>query len=173
VTSGAHALRAASRIVRPRKARRWEQAQDGGNAIIEFIFVAVLVLMPLVYLVVAIATVQQGRLAVSGAAREVGRAMATAPEGTDPLVRADAALRIALSSRGLGPDDVDITFVAAASACDSPPVTPVLASGAEFAVCVRRRQELPAVPTIVAGRGITVVGRFVVHLDEFRPAPAA
>ena len=40
--------------------------------------------------------------------------------------------------------------------------------GAEFTVCVTRRAELPAIPSVLAGRGITTVGRYVVHVDDFR-----
>jgi hypothetical protein len=46
----------------------------------------------------------------------------------------------------------------------------VLEPGARFTVCVTRRVALPAVPTVLAGHGITTVGRYVVHVDEFRSA---
>jgi len=38
---------------------------DDGTAIIEFVFVAIVVLLPLVYLIAAVATVQRSSLAVS------------------------------------------------------------------------------------------------------------
>ena len=45
---------------------------DGGSAIIEFVFVAVIVLVPLVYLIAAVATVQRTQVAVTQAARDAG-----------------------------------------------------------------------------------------------------
>ena len=53
------------------------RATTPGNAIIEFVFVAVMVMVPLVYLVVAVAVVQRNQLAVTQAARDAGRAFAT------------------------------------------------------------------------------------------------
>jgi len=142
---------------------------DEGNAIIEFVFVALLILVPLVYLIVAVAVVQRSRLATTNAARDVGRAIATSDRLDQAPVRAQAALRIALANQGLQPADVQLRFVAAGADCQSgPSQSPVLAAGAEFQVCVIRHQPLPAVPTVLSGRGVTTVGRYLVHVDEFR-----
>jgi hypothetical protein len=27
---------------------------------------------------------------------------------------------------------------------------------------------LPAVPTVLSGRGVTIIGRYLVHVDDFR-----
>jgi hypothetical protein len=43
-----------------------------------------------------------------------------------------------------------------------------LAPGAVFAVCVVRHTRLPGVPTLLAGHGITTVGRYLIHVDDFR-----
>jgi len=146
---------------------RWQD--EDGSAIIEFVFVALLVLMPLVYLIVAVAVVQRSRLATTGAARDVGRAIATADAGQEQA-RAEAALRIALANQGLKPADVDVRYVAPDADCQiGPQQVPTLTAGAEFQVCVIRHQRLPAVPRLLAGRGITTIGRYVVHVDEFRP----
>ena len=141
--------------------------RDDGNAIIEFVFVAVLILVPTVYFVTVVASVGRNRVAVTQAAREAGRAFATAESTSQGLVRARAALRLALADQGL-PDDAQLAFVPAGSACGAAPIGPVLAPGAQFAVCVTRRAELPGVPSVLEGRGITTVGRFVVHVDDFR-----
>lgn len=140
---------------------------DGGNAIVEFVFVAVIVLVPLIYLIVAVATVQRSSLAVSQAAREAGRAFATSDTAADAMVRARAAAGIALRDQGL-PDDVELRFVAAGSSCDAPAAEPELRAGAVFTVCVVRPVALPAVPSILEGRGIVTVGEYVVHVDDYR-----
>ena len=46
---------------------------DGGNAIIEFVYLAVLLMVPLVYVLLTVFRVQGAAYAVSSAAREAGR----------------------------------------------------------------------------------------------------
>jgi Flp pilus assembly protein TadG len=148
--------------------RRGLRAAEAGSAIIEFVFVAVLVLVPLIYLIVAVAVVQRGRLATTNAARDVGRAIATSTTAGQAEVRAQAALRAALHGQGLTPDEVEVRYVEAGADCTSPATEPSLAPASVFAVCVIRQQRLPAVPTVLAGRGVTIIGRYLVHVDDFR-----
>lgn len=140
---------------------------DSGSAIVEFVFIAVLVMVPLIYLIAAVATVQRNSLAVSQAARDAGRAFATSESADQARVRVDAAVRLALADQGL-PDDVDVRFVAAGSSCDSAAIAPQLAPGARFTVCVIRRVQLPAVPSVLAGRGIRTVGAYTIYVDDYR-----
>lgn len=142
-------------------------SDDSGNAILEFVLVALIVLVPLVYLIAAVATVQRTEMAVTQAARDAGRAFATSDTPAEAAARVQAAVRLALTDQGL-PNDATVRFVAAGAGCGAAPVTPRLAAGVEFTVCVSRRAVLPAVPSVVAGRGITTVGAYVVHLDDFR-----
>jgi hypothetical protein len=144
---------------------RWRD--DAGSAIVEFVFVAVVVLVPLVYLIVAVATVERSELAVSQAAREAGRAYATSPHADQAAARARAAVRIALNDQGL-PDDAELRYVPAGAACTAAAITPQLRPGAEFTICVTRHVVVPAVPRFLAGRGITTVGVYVVHVDDYR-----
>ena len=134
---------------------------------IEFVFVAVVALIPLVYLLVAVAEVQRSQLAVSQAAREAGRAFATSDTAGSVGGRVEAAVRLALAAHGL-PDDATVRVVATGDACTEASVEPVLQAGASFTVCVVRHVEVPAVPRLVAGRGIESVGRYTVHVDDFR-----
>ncbi|WP_375496572.1 TadE/TadG family type IV pilus assembly protein [uncultured Jatrophihabitans sp.] len=140
---------------------------DGGSAIIEFVFVAIVIMVPLMYLVAAVATVQRAQLAVSQAARDAGRAFATSDTAAQAGARVEAAVRLALTDQGL-PNDATVRFVPSGSGCAGPGITPVLRAGAEFAVCVSRRTELPGVPTVLSGRGIRTVAEFVVYVDDFR-----
>ena len=146
-----------------------DRRDDGGNAVVEFVFVAVIVMVPLIYLIVAVAVVQRSQLAVTQAAREAGRAFATSDGTRRAAVRTAAAIRLALADQGLA-NDADVRFVAAGSgsSCLAATVAPKLVPGATFTVCVSRRTQLPAVPTLLGGRGITTVGEYVVHVDDFR-----
>ncbi|MDQ1744523.1 MAG: hypothetical protein QOE23_2862 [Pseudonocardiales bacterium] len=145
-----------------------QRSDEQGSAIIEFVFVALLVLVPLVYLIVAVAVVQRGRLATTNAARDVGRAIATSATATQAEVRAQAALRAALHGQGFTPAEVEVRYVAAGADCGGPATAPSLAPASVFAVCVIRHQPLPAVPSVLAGRGVTIIGRYLVHVDDFR-----
>jgi Flp pilus assembly protein TadG len=143
------------------------RGDDRGSAIVEFVFVAVIVMMPLVYLIVAVATVQRSEFAVSQAAREAGRAFATSDRVDQAMGRAQAAVHLALHNQGL-PDDAEVAFVAAGSPCTAARIAPDLAAGAQFTVCVTRHVSVPAVPSVLAGKGITTVGEYVVHIDDYR-----
>ena len=157
--------------MRPRLQRRWEELRRTGeqaSAVIEFVFVAVLVLVPLIYLIVAVAVVQRSRLATTNAARDVGRAIATSATAGQAEVRAQAALRAALRGHGLTPAEVQVRYVEAGADCRGPVTAPSLAPASVFAICVIRHQPLPAVPTLLSGRGVTVIGRYLVHIDDFR-----
>ncbi len=140
---------------------------DSGNAIVEFVFVAVLIMVPLIYFIAAVASVQRSRLAVTQAAREAGRAFATGASTEDGVTRAQVAVRLAFDDQGL-PDDAEIRYVAVHSSCTSTPVAPVLTPGAKFSICVTRHADIPGVPSIVAGRGVTTIGEFLIRVDDYR-----
>lgn len=81
--------------------------RDDGSALVEFVLVGVVLLVPLVYLVMFAAHVQRVSFAATGAARDAGRAYVTA--GSDAEGRARAALATTVALRGAGvtpPGDV-------------------------------------------------------------------
>lgn len=141
---------------------------EAGSAIIEFVFVAVIVMLPLIYLIVAVAAVQQSELAVSQAAREAGRAFATADRAEEAIGRARTAVRIALQDQGV-PDDVQVRYVPAGASCTGSMVTtPVLRARARFTVCVIRSVTVPGVPKFLSGKGIRTIGAYTVYVDDYR-----
>lgn len=91
--------------------RRWGTtlAADDGSASLEFVSAGVLLLVPLVYLVLAMASVQGGALAVEGAARQAARVYVQAPSETDARSRVDSAVRFALADYGLEAEAEDAT----------------------------------------------------------------
>jgi hypothetical protein len=141
--------------------------RDQGSAIIEFVFIAVVVLVPLVYLIVAVAAVQRSSLAVTNAAREAGRAFATAGSDASAPERAEVAARLALSDEGVT-ERVDLRYVAVGAGCNAAPIEPQLTAGAVFTICVERSFGLPGIPSVLAGRGVTTIGKYVVHVDDWR-----
>ncbi|MCA1781399.1 MAG: TadE/TadG family type IV pilus assembly protein [Dermatophilaceae bacterium] len=70
---------------------------ERGSAVVEFVFLTVVVLVPLIYLVLSVARIQAGTYAVTQAAREAGRAYVTAEAGENAAARAYAAADIAFA----------------------------------------------------------------------------
>jgi hypothetical protein len=47
-------------------------------------------------------------------------------------------------------------------------VSPALLPGAEFTVCVARTVHFAGVPSVVSGGGVRTIGRYVLHVDDYR-----
>ena len=149
---------------------------EEGSAVVEFVLVAVLVLVPLLYVVLAAFHVQRTSFAVTQAAREAGRAFATADDPATGEARARYAVELAMADHGLDRDGVagrvaDLRFVGIGEDCDGPLVSPTLEPGARFAVCVIAQVRLPGVPEAFDAGHNTVTGRFVVRVEDVRSAP--
>ncbi len=76
------------------------QVAQAGSAVVEFIFLAVLMLVPLFYLVMVLARLQAGAYAVSAASREAGRAYVTAQVSEQAPARAHSAAGLAFADQG-------------------------------------------------------------------------
>jgi Flp pilus assembly protein TadG len=74
-------------------------AGDDGNAILEFVTVAVVLMVPLVYVMLTVFQLQRAAFAVSAAAREAGRAYVTADAADTAQERAQTAADIALADQ--------------------------------------------------------------------------
>jgi Flp pilus assembly protein TadG len=144
--------------------------EEDGAAVIEFVFVAIVVMVPLVYLVLAASALQRNAFAVTQAAREAGRAFATAPDAGVGRVRAADAIELAAQDQGLSEGDTVLRFVTADSDCDGTQIEPTDEPGSEFRICVIRQFHLPGVPGFLAGANNRVTGTYLVHIDDFRAA---
>ena len=144
------------RWVRERQARRAAGLRgDAGTALVGFFYLAVLLMVPLAYVVVSVARVQGAAFGVTTAAREAGRAYATAPLGADPAGRAQVAARLSLEDQGLAEVPVALAPVA---------------GGEAGAVRVRVRYvvELPGVPRLLGG-GLVTVPVEATHVQRLDP----
>lgn len=111
---------------------------DEGSAIVEFLGVALVLLVPVVYLVLVLGRLQSAAFAVDGAAREAARAVVTADDTESAALRAVASVDLALGDQGVGADAADVLTVA----CDVPCLTP----GTTVTVRVAVDVTLPGVP---------------------------
>jgi hypothetical protein len=81
---------------------------DGGSAALEFITAGLLLLVPLVYLILAMAAIQGGALSVEGAARQAARVFVQAKAEGSAQSRAQTAVDFALHDFGVSTDGVTI-----------------------------------------------------------------
>ncbi|MFO7691089.1 MAG: hypothetical protein R6W83_11155 [Cryobacterium sp.] len=117
---------------------------ETGTASLEFITAGLLLLVPLVYLVVTLAALQGGALAVEGAARQAARVYVQAPTEAHARERAARAVRYSLADYGLDTEAVHVQIV-----CSSVS-TGCLARQSAVTVTVTARVVLPLVPDMLS-----------------------
>ena len=145
--------------------RRRALRDERGSAVVEFVVLAVLMLIPLVYLVMMLARVQAGSYAVSQAAREAGRAYVTAEAGDQAAGRAEAAARIAFLDHSFE-ESGRLTI-----ACDG---IPCLRPDGHVETTATVRVPLPLVPSFVRHvipLSVPVSASHLSTVDRFRALP--
>ena len=113
-------------------------SSEEGSALVEFVALALLVMIPLIYIVMAVARVQSAAYAVTTAVREAGRVYATSATDVQGRQRAAAAARLALADHGF-----ELTSGALQVRCAG---GPCLAPGTRVEVSVRLSVPLPFLP---------------------------
>jgi hypothetical protein len=135
---------------------------DDGSAIVEFVYLAILLMVPLVYVVLAAVTVQRTAFAQTSAAREAARAYATAPSDAEGERRAELA--VALAMRDQGVDWQPHGRVISCGQC-------TFAPGSTFTVDLSTLVRLPFVPDWLCNErclaGITVSAHHRDRIDCF------
>lgn len=81
---------------------------EAGNAVVELVWLGLLLLIPLVWIVMSVFDVQRGAYGVAGGARAAGRAFALAPDDATGRRRAEAAARQALADQGMADAPVQV-----------------------------------------------------------------
>ncbi|NHI17255.1 TadE family protein [Microbacterium excoecariae] len=110
---------------------------ERGSASLEFLVAGLVLLVPLVYLVVALSALQNAALGAETTARLVARSVASGAAGAPEAVRVDAA-----AAYGLDPQAVDMSVQCenARAACPE--------AGAIVVVTISTRVALPLVPDV-------------------------
>ena len=140
-------------------------SREEGTATIEFTFLAILLMVPLVYVVLSASQVQRNAYAAAEAARDAGRAYVRAETAGDGEREAYAAARLAFNDQGLDLPEDAIRITCSADPCLTP--------GARVTVSINARATLPGVPAL--GRGaatVRVSAHHVEVVDTYRAAPA-
>ena len=138
---------------------------DDGSAVVEFLGAALILLVPIVYLVLVLGRLQSAAFAVDGAAREAARTFVAASDTGTAQERAVAAVALALDDQGLPPEDAAgaLSLTCSADACLDP--------GGTVEATVRVDVALPGVPGVVQGvipLTVPVSGRATAATDTYR-----
>ncbi|MDX2972759.1 hypothetical protein PWY87_22370 [Kribbella solani] len=118
---------------------------ERGNAVVEFSWLAILLMVPLVYVMLGVFDVQRASYGATAATRAAGRAFVIVPDGMsedEARARAYAAARVAMRDQGmdLNTDDLKITC---APACLQP--------GSTVTVALDTKVRLPLIPDALGG----------------------
>ena len=144
--------------------RRLRYQNDSGNAIVEFVYLAVLLMVPLVYVLLTVFRVQGAAYAVSSAAREAGRVYATSNSVDDAYERAFAAASIVMADSGL-----ELSRQQLQINCED-----CLRPGSRVPVVIDYNVDLPLLPKFLdrsAPASVHVSGRHLEVVDRFRVGP--
>lgn len=137
-------------------------AGDAGSAVVEFVWLAILLMIPLVYIVLAAATVQRVAFAETTAAREAARAYATAASDEEGERRAELAVAMAMRDQG-------VEWQPRGRVVECGPCT--FAPGSAFSVDIGTVVPLPFVPEWLCGErcvaGVPVKAHHSGRIDCF------
>lgn len=135
---------------------------EGGNALVEFVVLAVALLIPCLYLVLTLGSVQSAVFAADVIARDAARIHATQ---TDPAAAAQHSLEqshLVLEDFGLSAQDV-----LEISCSHDPCATP----GGVVTAQVRIAVEIPGLGAVLGGGGpVAVSSSHAVPVDQYRAA---
>lgn len=147
--------------LRQRVRNALSETEARGSAVVEFIFLGVLLLLPVVYLIVVLAQLQGAAYAAAGAADQAGKVFLRDNGQKTAEQRAEEAVVLALQDFGFTPEQGQLQI-------DCVPVN-CQASGTRVTVVVRVRVPLPLIPSLpgvtlsaatMEATSFQIVGRF-------------
>jgi Flp pilus assembly protein TadG len=119
---------------------------ERGSALVELSWLAIILLVPIIWIVMSVFEVQRGAFATSAAARAAGRAYALAPDDATGEARAKAAAAQVLDDQGASGQQAQVRITCEAPAGNCHVGTAVIT------VRITSRVTLPFAPTIL-GQG--------------------
>ena len=90
---------------------------ETGSAVVEFVFLGTLLLVPMIYFVIAVSQVQAASFAVVNAADQAAKVYAGSEEATAGGQAAHQAALFAAGDFGIGPDQLDLNISCGNGAC--------------------------------------------------------
>lgn len=96
------------------------QEDDAGSAVVEFVALGTLLLVPVVYFVLAVAQVQAGAFAVVAAAQQASQVLARAEPGELPEASLGTAAQLAAADQGFAPGRLSVRVECSDADCAAP-----------------------------------------------------
>jgi len=116
---------------------------EGGSAVVEIVWLGVLLLVPLLWIVLSVFEVQRGAFATTSAARSAARAYALADSDAAGREQAQAAIRQAMADQGGADQSFTFDVSCDEGDCHAP--------GAVITVKVWSGVRLPLLPAVLGG----------------------
>ena len=123
---------------------------ERGSALVEFLWLGLLLLIPLVYVLLSVFAAQSAAFGADVASRAAGRAFMLSPSQNQALTAAHGAARVALADQGIDAGRMDLSV-----SC-SPDPERCLSSGSTVTVVVTVQQPLPLVPSMLGDNAPTI-----------------
>ena len=137
---------------------RRERTGDAGSGTVEFVWLAVLLLVPAVYILIAVFDVQRAAYGASAASKAAARAFLLAPDIAAAHRGAEQAARLALADQDV--EGASITIVC------TPRPDDCLTTGSSVRVIVRATKPLPMTPSAL-GDQIAAVTVDSTHVEPY------
>lgn len=119
------------------------RTDESGSASLEFVTVGLIMLVPLIYLMIAVASIHAAALAVEGGARQAARIFVQGDSEQDARTMAIRAVEFALADHGLSDSTVDIAVTC------TPTPDNCLSRGGFVTVAVSTFVPLPLAPPVL------------------------
>lgn len=117
---------------------RTTERHEDGSAVVEFTFLALLLMVPLVYFIITVGQIQGGSYAVVGAADQAAKVFVAQPDAVSGQAAAEQATLIALADFGHDARDARVSTVCDPADCQG--------AGTAVTVTVNLTVPLPFVP---------------------------
>lgn len=111
---------------------------ERGSAVVEFTFLSLLLMVPVVYFIITVGQLQGGSFAVVGAADQAAKVYVTQPDAASGRAAAEQAVQLALADYGQPTENASMETSCVPADCT--------AAGSAVTVTVRLTVPLPFVP---------------------------
>jgi hypothetical protein len=142
-------------------------AGERGSAVVEFLGISLLLLVPIVYLIITLGRIEAASFAAEGAARDAGRLITGAETMEEGLALAALAVELAFADQGITVDGGEALTVTCAE-------DPCLTPGAYIHLRVDTTVRLPGTPSFMVDAlpmEVAIEAEAMTAVDTYREQP--
>ncbi|TDE97671.1 pilus assembly protein [Occultella glacieicola] len=140
---------------------------ERGSAVVEFLGVSLVLLVPIVYLIITLGRIEAAGFAAEGAARDAGRLISDAETMEEGLALATLAVELAFADQGITVDGDRILTVTCAE-------DPCLTPGSFIHLRIDTTVSLPGAPAFMADAlpmEVAIEAEAMTAVDTYRERP--